>query len=209
MNMNSDSKNMSPPVQQRSERTRDAYLRALERLLEQKDFEEISIADIAREAARSVGGFYTKFLDKEDLLKQLFQAYEQERAHIRNSSLGDPTWQELSLAATLHRLVHLTIHEFRTRRGLFRAYIQQQRSSKTPDAKDPALHPLYHLVYAILQPKAPHRTERETRFAFFVLTTVVSGAILFSTDTHARTLSLTDEQLADQCIQLLERYLLP
>jgi AcrR family transcriptional regulator len=51
-------------VQPRAAATRDALLAAARRLLADRDFDELSIADIASSAGLSVGSFYGRFRDK-------------------------------------------------------------------------------------------------------------------------------------------------
>ncbi len=59
------------PVQERSLQTMNRILDATSQLLEQKLFEEISIAEIVELAGCSVGAFYGRFKDKDSLLKAL------------------------------------------------------------------------------------------------------------------------------------------
>jgi AcrR family transcriptional regulator len=57
-----------PPQQNRSRRTLDRLLEASESLLKRKRFEEISVAELAREPRSSVGSFYARFPGKDALL---------------------------------------------------------------------------------------------------------------------------------------------
>ena len=66
---------MAKVQQKRAARTREKILAALEQLLEGKEFEAISIADIARQGKVAVGSIYSHFEDKEALLPALFDRY--------------------------------------------------------------------------------------------------------------------------------------
>ena len=66
---------MAKVQQKRAARTRQKILAALEQLLESKEFEVISIADIARQGEVAVGSIYSHFEDKEALLPALFDRY--------------------------------------------------------------------------------------------------------------------------------------
>ncbi len=66
---------MAKVQQKRVARTREKILAALEQLLESKEFEAISIADIARQGGVAVGSIYSHFEDKEALLPALFDRY--------------------------------------------------------------------------------------------------------------------------------------
>ncbi|WP_425061572.1 TetR/AcrR family transcriptional regulator [Qipengyuania flava] len=69
------SRAMAKVQQKRVARTREKILAALEQLLESKEFEAISIADIARQGGVAVGSIYSHFEDKEALLPALFDRY--------------------------------------------------------------------------------------------------------------------------------------
>ena len=67
------------PSQDRSRLTAERFLAAAFKLLETKTFEELSVADLAREAARSVGAFYQRFGSKDDFLAILLFTYFETR----------------------------------------------------------------------------------------------------------------------------------
>jgi len=57
-----------PPQQDRSSRTEQRILDATKRLMAERPFHEITVAEIAREADASVSSFYARFRSKEALL---------------------------------------------------------------------------------------------------------------------------------------------
>ncbi|HEY5412040.1 MAG TPA: helix-turn-helix domain-containing protein [Caulobacteraceae bacterium] len=67
------------PSQDRSRRTAERFLDAALKLLETKTFEELAVADLAREAGRSVGAFYQRFGSKDDFLVLLLVTYFESR----------------------------------------------------------------------------------------------------------------------------------
>lgn len=71
-------------IDPRIRRTRLMFQGALERLLEQKAFEKISVGDIAGEAALNRATFYDHYTDKFALLEDLMAARFQELLHRRN-----------------------------------------------------------------------------------------------------------------------------
>ena len=73
---------MTKVQQKRATKTREKILTALEKLLESKEFETISIADIAGEGQVAVGSIYSHFKDKDALLPALFDRY-MERVEAR------------------------------------------------------------------------------------------------------------------------------
>ncbi len=67
------------PSQDRSRKTAERFLDAAFKLLESKTFDELSVADLAREAGRSVGAFYQRFGSKDDFLVVLVVVYFENR----------------------------------------------------------------------------------------------------------------------------------
>lgn len=65
------------PKQARSEQTLRRILEAAERLIGEKGLGDVSIPDIVREARSSVGGFYARFKDKNELLRALEERFFQ------------------------------------------------------------------------------------------------------------------------------------
>ncbi len=67
------------PSQDRSRKTAERFLDAAFKLLESKTFDELSVADLGREAGRSVGAFYQRFGSKDDFLAVLLLTYFETR----------------------------------------------------------------------------------------------------------------------------------
>ena len=64
------------PKQSRGQETQARLIDACLRLVADRPFEQISVAEIAAEAGVSVGNFYRRFRSKEAILPDLFDAYE-------------------------------------------------------------------------------------------------------------------------------------
>lgn len=80
----------SPPKQARAIRTRAKLMSALERLLREQEFENISVQDIAREARVAVGSVYSHFKDKNAFLEALLTYWqEQVEAQLEISEAQD------------------------------------------------------------------------------------------------------------------------
>lgn len=63
------------PKQARSIRTEQALLDALERLLIDRSFADLTVSVLAREAGLTTGAIYRRFKDKEDVLRAAFQRF--------------------------------------------------------------------------------------------------------------------------------------
>ena len=57
--------------QKRSQKTYDALIATSFKLLEQREFDEISVAELAQRARYSVGAFYARFHSKDELFDAL------------------------------------------------------------------------------------------------------------------------------------------
>lgn len=68
----------SQPKQARAVRTRAKLMSALERLLREQEFENISVQDIAREAKVAVGSVYSHFKDKNAFLEALLTYWQEQ-----------------------------------------------------------------------------------------------------------------------------------
>ncbi len=83
------------PSQDRSRRTAERFLDAAFKLLESKTFDELSVADLAREAGRSVGAFYQRFGGKDDFLVVLLVTYFETRETSFAEALAEATDESL------------------------------------------------------------------------------------------------------------------
>lgn len=88
--MTPESPNPSPrwslPVKQtRAQKTRDRLLAAGFKLLRKKNFDELSVADIAKSAGCAVGSFYLRFADKDQYFLAIAETRRgQSRARLEN-----------------------------------------------------------------------------------------------------------------------------
>jgi len=99
------SQGAKPASQARSRATRDKLVAALDRLLREKDFESITIADLAREAGLAVGTVYRRFENKDAFIPVIFELYR-DRLDAYTTGPGrldiDP---EDGLRASLHAII--------------------------------------------------------------------------------------------------------
>jgi AcrR family transcriptional regulator len=79
-----------PAVRQgRSRITAERFVEAALDLLQTRTFEELSVADLARRAERSVGAFYQRFGSKDDFLASLLTTYMSNRERSAERLLLD------------------------------------------------------------------------------------------------------------------------
>jgi AcrR family transcriptional regulator len=95
-------------------------------LLEAKDFDEISIAELARKAGYSVGAFYARFRSKDELFDAMVTRHLEGRRNIRSRQFA-----EAPDATLVHDLLAETVSYYWGRRRFWRAALI--RSIRDPD----------------------------------------------------------------------------
>lgn len=102
--------------QKRGQVTYDALIDTAFAMLEEKEFDEISIAELAQKAGYSVGAFYARFHSKDEL----FDAMVQQHVHNRRKT-RQRQFEETNDARLLHELLDETVHYYWGRRRFWRA----------------------------------------------------------------------------------------
>src|SRR5215510_8957513 len=96
---------VSGPKQARSERTLQRLLDAAEALIKEKGHAAVSIPDIARRAGSSVGGFYARFRDKDELLRALEERHFIELSHRLDALADARRWENAPTTAIVEAAV--------------------------------------------------------------------------------------------------------
>jgi len=113
-----------PAYQTRSRDQRDRLLKAGERVFAEQGFWQAHVADIARRADCSVGGFYRRFRDKEAFFFAL-QSYMAERAEQNIAAFfDDPACETDPIDVVLGRLVGNSARTMKRIEGYFRALFE-------------------------------------------------------------------------------------
>jgi AcrR family transcriptional regulator len=114
---------VAPPKQVRSERTLHRLLDAAEALIEENGLSEASIPEIVRRARSSVGGFYARFRDKNELLRALEERFFREQ-RVRVERLTKPDgWGDATLPEIVRSCMRELVEVFRSRQALIRAFV--------------------------------------------------------------------------------------
>ncbi len=86
---------MPVPLQERSRKTAERFIEAAMQLLRKKTYAELSVAELAREAGRSVGVFYQRFGSKDDFLYVLLSTYFHNALEWRAAVVAEGTPSEI------------------------------------------------------------------------------------------------------------------
>lgn len=113
----------TPPKQARAERTLHRLLDAAENLIEEKGLAGVSIPEIVSRASSSVGGFYARFRDKNELLRALEERFFQEQRERAERLTRLEAWSGAPVPSIVRGCMRELVAVFRERRALIRAFV--------------------------------------------------------------------------------------
>lgn len=202
------------PRQERSRRTLDRILDAAERLLAERSFEEITVAEIVREADSSVGAFYARFSDKESLLPALYDLrYDPDLSDDFARGLATVTREGTTLRRTARETVRQIVRLYSENRWLLRAMaLHARRNPGAIDAGQRARRNALHR--SVVEPFLRHREriahedpERAVEVGVFMVAAACRDRILFRESPHASSLPVDEEGLEEELVRALFAYL--
>jgi AcrR family transcriptional regulator len=193
-----------PVKQERGTRTRDRLLKAGQRLIMRRDFDTMSVADIAQAAGCSVGAFYQRFRDKEAFFGALVAHYVSE---ARETTLGLYAGdRDADLVAAV---AASTTARFRKYTGLVRTAVRRRMDN--PDVWEPIRLHGHFAADCFIEWLASRAGRALTpdeaisvRFAFQVLMGTLNNAVV----NQPGPLNLTDPEFGRQ-IERAFRQVLP
>jgi AcrR family transcriptional regulator len=124
-----------PPTthhQKRSRETAARLLEAAEAVLEKRGLEGASVPEIARRAGVSPASIYRRFVDKDGLLREVFERFFERAIKANDEALQPARWSATSLEKSVCTLVAGMVAAYSQRPGLLRAVISY--SEQHPDA---------------------------------------------------------------------------
>jgi AcrR family transcriptional regulator len=95
-------------------------------LLEEREFDQMSIAELAQRAGYSVGAFYARFRSKDELFDAMVLRHLQDRRRVREKQFAT-----IDDSTLVHALLEETVHYYWGRRRFWRAALI--RSIREPE----------------------------------------------------------------------------
>ena len=164
--------------QRRSQKTYDALITTGFRMLEQKEWHSISIAELTREAGYSVGAFYARFRSKDDY----FDALIQYQGVMREAALSK-LLSSTPLSRLVAKIVEDSVNYYWNYRNYWRAALT--RSMRDPDFWIPVRRGGHKFVTMFTNRIAEYRgrplthaEETRVRFGFQVVFGVINNTII-------------------------------
>ena len=204
---------LRPAKQARSRQTLDRILVATQALLQEKEFEEITIAEIVQRARSSCGAFYARFPAKEALLPALYDAYSRE-LQTQAVVWSDPAaWGERSLAVRVAKMVRFVIRDFRATRSILRPLaLYARQNPRALSSEDRSIRSEKHrAACAFLLECRDEITHpdpaRAVDLTAYVIPAVGRDKILFGDAPHASSVQIEDAELEEELIRMALAYL--
>jgi AcrR family transcriptional regulator len=117
----------TPTLQSRSRATFDALVRAGRELFAEREFDAVSVAEIAGRAGVSVGGFYARFTGKEALLDAIAERVLAEAAATLDRALAPRRMARAGLEDVVRAYVRTMVTQFRLHRSTIRMILRHAR----------------------------------------------------------------------------------
>ena len=195
-------------VQPRAEATRDALLGTGRRLLNERDFEAMSIADLAAANGLSVGSFYGRFRDKEAYFSLLQEMVTTEWTELTLREFDTRRLAGWSAGKIVGHVAAQVVGVYRADRGFIRAALRH--ASNHPNAWTPLQRVGVRFATRVTELLAPRLTHlpqmgraARVRFAMQLLYGMLVNAVI----NDPGPLSLDDPRLEKELAHAISAYL--
>jgi AcrR family transcriptional regulator len=201
------------PQQARSRETMERLLDSAEGFLERSLFDQVSIAEIARQAGVSVGNLYNRFPDKTALLEEVYARHETKRTEWFTERLAPERWRDVPLEDRVPALLALLVTHFTARPGLIRSFIMYHRTYRDRETREmrAGAGTIYaRLVEFLLERREEIRhpsPETAARTGIFVVLAACRDRLLFGADPMASAMRINQAAFRAELSLLLASYL--
>jgi AcrR family transcriptional regulator len=186
---------------------------ATRKLLLSKQFDDVAIRDIVREAGTSIGAFYNRFSDKRALLEYLDVQQTAAALTLWTAFFDRPRWRSAPPAGNDRAFVAAAVRAHRQNAGLLRAVHFRLRSQDDADFRARARRidqlirrRLTEHLLARRGELAHPAPERAIPFALLVTAAAIREAILFE-DLRLNPGELGDELLIEELARTFCAYI--
>jgi AcrR family transcriptional regulator len=196
------------PKQSRGHQARARLVEACLRLVEDRPFERISIAEIAAEAGMSVGNFYRRFRSKEAILPDLFAIYEARFAEFAERVQQAPDSADPDLRIQVTAVVQSTVGLFRANRGLIQSLhlFSRLHPELVPQDNVSRRAHLYERLGQAFEGEGPGDPVLQGRVAAMCLVSALREQVVYPEQAPAAAVGLDDDVLMQQLVEMIVRY---
>ena len=194
--------------QERSRETRRKLVASCLELVEERPFDQVTVADIATGAGVSVGNFYRRFTSKEGILPDLYAVYEARFSeHAASFSEGRPSEPDAE-HGYWGFLVDRIVEFMQENRGLIQALHLHGRLH--PEIVPPTAHDrrrsLYSRVSSLFSSTDDATNRRMGDVAVLVMVSTLTEHIVYPEHAPSVAAEVTTEELADELARMLAVY---
>lgn len=203
------------PKQLRSKDTQEKLLSALESLLEERFFEQITIRDIAQRAELSTATIYRRFKNKEALLPILYERYDQRLGEWASSIWQSKSLEEhCDLNSRINWVVKEHVRFYKESAPILRTlyiYNRLHGEISLPNAGDTRRHIytiLLNPIWECLEQKAQSNlNSNKVRCFILILVTTINERFLFDENKPSSVLKLDEKVVVSELTIALKAYL--
>lgn len=200
-------KGVAPPMQARSQATFEALVQAGRQVMEEKDFETVTISEIVCTAGASTGAFYGRFTNKDMFFSAIQEITVSDIEASMRVCLADPATRAARDSAFMLIIARFWVNFYRTHRGLYVASFKHARTQ--PSAWTPFKRLGHNIASQVIEDLTPRleklgkpRSEREIRIAFQFVNGLLVNAVLNAPGP----LSIKDTEIEDRIGSFLCSY---
>ncbi|MHA6287783.1 TetR/AcrR family transcriptional regulator [Maricaulis sp. CAU 1757] len=203
-----------PAKQARSKASRDKLVAALDRLLRERDFENISIADLAAEAGLSVGAVYRRFENKDAFIPVIFELYQvRHDAFMASGEARLDLPEGAGLREALHMAISTAMSFLRREGHLIRAAHLYGRlrpdlvGEEWDELLDLAVEGMRQLVAAFSDEIARSDPEAAARMLTYLMNTLPIEKGVYAEEGVGSVLNFDDDAFVDAMVLTIYGYL--
>ena len=188
-------------------------LGAAEELLEEVDFEKVSVVDITARAGVATGSFYTRFSTKSALLQALYENFLEDIESVVERAASPPAGRCSSLTARVRRIASAVVELYRRRRAIARSVSLHHRldpgmSSDELKTRIDAIHGRLARFLLESRSEISHADpDWAALFAVGLLEMTCREKVLFADYPTPAATKVNDLRLVDELTRLIGSYL--
>ncbi|MCI0413277.1 TetR/AcrR family transcriptional regulator [bacterium] len=204
---------LRPSQQARSQATVDRLVKETMALLQNRDFDTISVDEIMENARTSKGSFYFRFESKSHLLRHIAEIYYGRWLNESRLFFESEENSALSLSRFLSRFVDHTANFYSENRNLIRALLKEARPggdeiviALVTSGSNQTLHMLISSLNSRRKEIKHPRPDYAIRITALMIGTLMRETFLFS-EHRLQALSITPEIVKSEIMRMANRYL--
>ncbi len=200
----------APPRQQRGRERQRALIKAGLSLTAERNWADVTIADIAAAIGCSIGTFYTRFHTKDAYFDALLELVVEAMLRHTEEFHAAPERSSESADAYVVHWVRLAVHSFRVHRGLYAAaMLDQRRMSEAARAASPLtrLRERSRELLLAAMARRPGWRSQAARARLVAAHQLLQGVLINAVLTDPGPLFLDDAALETELVRMLCAYL--